>query len=69
MRSISKFQLACRFDNFFNSSSLFGFYPSASLFDFYLLQTVAVIPVLPHGVLQLGSSMTVSNFCSVILRC
>ena len=33
------------------------------------MQTVAVIPVLPHGVLQLGSSTIVSNFWSVILRC
>lgn len=67
MSCVSKFLPACRFDNFC-SCLLFAYYLLASLLDFSPLQTVAVIPVFPHGVLQLGSSTTVStNLCLILL--
>jgi len=38
-------------------------------FSFFFGQTIAVIPVCPHGVLQLGSSLAVSPRYSVVSMC
>jgi len=62
---IANFMLECRFVIFlmFHSSS---YYPELDfnycflIVDYYCLQTIAVIPVLPHGVLQFGSLLPVS---------
>jgi len=56
----------------FHSTSYYpelDFYYCFLIVDYYCLQTVAVIPVLPHGVVQFGSLLPVSlsqAFCSFL---
>jgi hypothetical protein len=70
MRFITSFQLGCRFVSFpyvLISATIFNL-PSMKVLVFFW-QTIAVIPVCPHGVLQLGSSLAVSPRYSVVSMC
>jgi len=68
MRHITSFQLGCRFVSFLYvliSEIIFNLLSMEVIL--IVLQTIAVVPVCPYGVLQLGSSLAVSPCYSVSL--
>lgn len=61
MRFLTNFQLECRYARFLYAVYLDLYLPCCFINSTCIwLQTVVVIPILPHGVVQLGSSLSVS---------